>query len=296
MGAIFPAPGNNMTLSISLSREKASRWASLIERILNDETISHTSLESLLGRLVFAQAAVFGRFARAMAKPLYAKFYAPRFSTNITPAIFRNLTWWLSALQNTQSRIIAFDRSLPDWVLYTDAAFDEGPEGARMAALFFRVGVLPPRRPAELLLTGRPSRAEVVYFQHTSVIFGLELAAVVLAISHFRFSLRNKAVTVYVDNNAALSALINGDSSSTAAFPLIAIVWFLSAAFNIALWFERVETHRNIADIPTRSGDLPFSVRGQTLFPRFEEALAFYSSKITTVAPTLEELDVNLAG
>lgn len=62
----------------------------------------------------------------------------------------------------------------------------------------------------------------------------------VLAIFKFRSKLRDRAVTVYIDNTAALAALINGDSSASAAFPLIAILWFLSASHNIAFWFERV--------------------------------------------------------
>ena len=281
LDATFPAPDNRMTLSLSLSVDKAIRWAGLIERILRDNLITHTTLESLLGRLVFAQTAVFGKFARAMLKPLYIKFYAPRYNSRLTPAIIRNLTWWISALRNVQKGVIHFNRSSPDWILYTDAAFDEGPGGARMAAIFFRTSALRPLHPAELLLASKPSPAEVAYFQNTSTIFGLELAAVVLSIFHFRSRLRDNAVTVYIDNTAALAALINGDSSAAAAFPLIAVLWFLSASYNITLWFERVETHRNIADLPTRGVTLPFPVRDCAFFPRLEDAIAFYVRHIT---------------
>ena len=59
---------------------------------------------------------------------------------------------------------------MPDWVLYTDAAFDEGPGCARLAAIFFRADMRPPHHPAELLIDSKPSPAEVSYFQHTSII------------------------------------------------------------------------------------------------------------------------------
>ena len=128
------------------------------------------------------------------------------------------------------------------------------------------------------------------YFQHTSTIFGLELAAVVLALFKFRYKLRDQAITVYIDNTAALAALINGDSSASAAFPSIAILWFISASHNIALWCERVDTHRNIADFPTRGEKLPIPVRETTNFPRFEEEIAYYTKYIAEIAPHTGEL------
>ena len=133
-----------MSLSLSLSPEKASLWAPTIDKIITDGCIAHALLESLIGRLGFAQTAVFGRFARAMLKPLYAKLYAPRYSAALTPALTRNLRWRGATLMNILPRIITFKRNKPDWVLYTDAAFDNGPGGARLAAIFFRAHANPP--------------------------------------------------------------------------------------------------------------------------------------------------------
>ena len=113
-----------------------------------------------------------------------------------------------------------------------------------------------------------------------------------LALFHFRESLRDSAIAIYVDNNAALAAIINGDSSAPAAFPLIAVLWFLAASYNIALWFERVESSKNIADLPTRGVQLPFPVRDSAFFPKLEEALAYYTRNIAHDAPTLQELEL----
>ena len=86
--------------------------------------------------------------------------------------------------------------------------------------------------------------------------------ALVMSVYRFRATLRNRAITIYTDNNAALAALINGDSSPTAAFALVAVFWFLAASYNIAIWLERVETKRNIADLPTRGVTPPLSGKG----------------------------------
>ena len=252
ISAHFPAPTNRMTLTLALTPEKASTWASLIDRFIAEGHISHAQLEALIGRLGFAQTAVFGRFARAMIKPLYTKLYAKRYNSAIAPPLMRNLRWWGATLMNIIPRVVAFDRSNPDWVLYTDAAFDSGPQGARIAALFFRTHKNPPHHIAEVLVTGRPNQEELKFFSQTSTIFGLELIAIVLAVYQARATLRNKAIVIYTDNNSALAALIKGDSTAPAAFSMIALFWFLAATYNIAIWMERVETKRNIADLPTR--------------------------------------------
>ena len=44
---------------------------------------------------------------------------------------------------------------------------------------------------------------------HISTIFGIEVVAIVLAIYRLRATLRNRAIVIYTDNNAALAALIN---------------------------------------------------------------------------------------
>ena len=136
LAASFPAPTNQMTLTLSLSPEKAKRWASLIDYFLQEGAITHAALESLIGKLGFAQSAVFGKFARAMLKPLYIKLYAQRYLPALTPALIRNLRWWRTTLKNILPMTVSPNRSRPDWVLYTDAAFDGGADGARIAAIF----------------------------------------------------------------------------------------------------------------------------------------------------------------
>ena len=141
-----------------------------------------------------------------------------------------------------------------------------------------------------MLLKGQPGEEELKFFSQNSAIFGLELSAIVLAIFRLRTIVRNCSIVIYTDNNAALAALINGDSSSGAAFALIAVFWFLAASYNIAIWLERVETKRNIADLPTRGVEIPFTIRETETSPPLREALSFYTQHIAINAPTLEDL------
>ena len=295
LAARFPAPANHMTLSLSLSPDKARKWASGIETLIREGSVSHMALESLIGRLGFAQSSVFGRFARAMMKPLYTKLYAQRYSATLDPTLIRTLAWWVATLRNILPRVISFERSKPDWVIYTDASFEPGPVGGHIAAIFFRIAPQSAALNAELVLSSQPSVEEISFFASTSTIFGLELSAIVLALFRSRATLRNRAVVIYTDNNAALAALINGDSSSKAAFALIAIFWFIAASYNIAVWLERVDTKRNIADLPTRGVSLPFPFKERANFPLLGEALNFYEQQIAVNAPSLEYLSLPTA-
>ena len=190
-----------------------------------------------------------------------------------------------------QTAYYSFNRSHPDWALYSDAAFEEGADGARMAALLFctRGLGLNPELPAGVLISSNPGPEEVAFFNETSTIFGIELTAAVHAIFHQRERLRNSAVTLYMDNNAALAALINGDSSDKSAFYLVALFWFLSDKYNIAIWIERVESKRNIADLPTRGGvkPPPLSRAHDSPFPKLDDALAYYTKHLAPHAPSL---------
>lgn len=135
----FQQHSNQMSLAISLPRDKAYRWAKLISSVIQEKLIAHATLESLIGRLSFAQTAIFGRFARAMLKPLYAKLYSNRYLPNVSPALERNLRWRPAALLSLTPRLDTQSMTCPDWVIYTDAAFEPGPNGAHIAAVFFQI-------------------------------------------------------------------------------------------------------------------------------------------------------------
>ena len=92
-----------------------------------------------------------------------------------------------------------------------------GHRGERTAAIFFRVAVKPPSNDDDLLFGRWPMGGEGAFFLKKSI-FGLELGAVVLSIYHFRATLRSKSSAIYIDNDAAVAAIINGDASSTSEF------------------------------------------------------------------------------
>ena len=71
----FPCAANGRRLSISLTPGKRKRWPGLITGYLNDGRVAHSFLEKLIGKLLFSQVAVFGKFARTQLRPLYTKLH-----------------------------------------------------------------------------------------------------------------------------------------------------------------------------------------------------------------------------
>ena len=126
-------------------------------------------------------------------------------------------------------------------------------------------------------------------FQATSAIFGLELSAVVLAFFAGRNRIQGKSATCYIDNNAALAAILKGDSSSIDASNLIATLRFIISTYDIAVWFNRVETARNIADLPTRNKPLPFPVAENSAFPPLPDVIEFCNHRIAIRHTTLSQ-------
>ena len=104
--------------------------------------------------------------------------------------------------------------------------------------------------------------------------FGFELSAAAGAILSLESRLPNRSVAIYLDNNAALSALICGDSAAPVAANLIALLWHIVAHRNISIWFERVTPTANIADLPSRRKPLPFTHRSALPLPAVGASLA----------------------
>ena len=67
-----------------------------------------------------------------------------------------------------------------------------------------------------------------------------------------------ESVAIYVDNNCAISALVKGSAKSEVLDKLVQMFWFYVQKFEITVWLRRVQSTRNIADLPTRNIAPPF--------------------------------------
>ena len=86
----------------------------------------------------------------------------------------------------------------------------------------------------------------------------VEAFAAVLLIDQYREMLAGRKLTLYIDADAVLAALVKGYSSREDICELIGVFWNLCAKYSVAVYLERVPTDANPADGPSRGwcGDL----------------------------------------
>ena len=158
--------------------------------------------------------------------------------------IFR---WWISVLHTVSPRLVASPNAQTDLVVYTDAA----TSSQIIAALSFTGGPGGHRRIIDAFASKVPDLRQQ-QFRDSNMIFGFELLTPVAFLWTNRLKLTGKRIIIFIDNSAALSALIRGDSTHPMAAALTAAFWHTAHKYNICVWLGRVSSKLNIADLPTR--------------------------------------------
>ena len=226
----------------SLPKAKARKIIDEIQHILKTNVLSPAQAAKLRGKLGFAQSLLFGRFGRAMLKPITERQYsvvrrrAP-LRTNLRVA----LTWWVSALKNPKPRTVPL-RPVRPCVVYTDAC----GEGHLGAVLCSPLGV-----------TAHGHAPLWMHEQAGAGIYEWELLAALLGLCLVIQYTRHTPVLLFVDNKAAQSALISGSGASDLANQICAAFWALAASAGINVWVEWVSSKLNIADSPSRACNVP---------------------------------------
>ena len=79
-----------------------------------------------------------------------------------------------------------------------------------------------------------------------------ELLPVLASLNLWKREVAQKAITVYIDNEAARYGLIKGSSATRDSAWLINEIWTTAADLEVDLWIERVPSASNCADGPSR--------------------------------------------
>ena len=243
----FPSRGNGHCLSISLPPEKRRRWSALIAGYLRDGRIVRSSLDKLIGKLLFSQTSVFGKFPRTQLRPLYQKLNRRVYNAHLSPYERSVFSWWQSVIADFTPRLAVPRPIRPHWIIYTDSATTP----PRLCDLLFDGATSSPS--LHLLCSSRATVTWTYLFRWTRLIFGLELLAIVLFFEDHAPFLRGKCCWVYLDSNNSLAALVSGDSNTDVIAVLVARFWQLVQARDICVWFSRVRSKINPSDLPTRN-------------------------------------------
>ena len=246
-----------------MHQEKIAKRANIIEEVLVLGHIQHKPLEKLIGKLVYAQTSVFGRFGRAMLKPLYTKLRAHPYTEVISPCEAGVPEWWAASIRSSVPRAVELHPTTPDVIIYTDAATST----RILAAVAIEPSTYSALGSFSALLSEVADPVWETIFCETTLIYGLELLAVVATIFALKDFLRGKNVTFYVDNPNTKDAMVKGFSLTKVINILIQIFWAFAQSSGARFWFEQVPSNRNIADLPTRLEKLPAKTEFSSSFP-----------------------------
>ena len=218
--------------------------------------ISHGELESLIGRLSFSQTSIFGRIGRSMLAPLYIKLKTRYYHPLISPAEMNLLSWWTTTLADMGPRVVRPRTNMAELVIFTDAA----TKTMTIAAVTVTRTTFKRDESISLVQDSVVGKYWEATFDKTSLIYGLEMLALLARLWGPNPDLVGKAIIFHIDNKNAFEAIIKNNARPSVITATTHLIWHRIRQLGITAWFEWVPSNRNIADLPTRSVQLPFTV------------------------------------
>ncbi|KAJ9438887.1 hypothetical protein DIPPA_32504 [Diplonema papillatum] len=246
LGLIFLIDGDGV--HVSLSEPRKEKLVFVLKGVLARDSLAPGEAASLAGKLGFASSSLFGKVGRVPLQPLFRRANAS--STYRDFKLGRelrvSLQWWVDVLR---SEVRVFQKSIPlhpvspdtgtRCVLFTDAC----PRGLGAVLVVLMEGVV---SSVEYYSCPVPARAVGL------PIHALEFAAVSVAFGLWFKEMAGVQVSVWVDNNVVLASLVQGQSRARMLLAPVHRLWQDIARAKARVWFERVSSEMNIADLPSR--------------------------------------------
>ena len=251
-----------MLLRITLPQDKITRWPQIALDHATSGQATHKELEKLIGELSFAQTSVFGRFGRALLKPLHGKLKERPYSEQLSDRERDILMWWAQSLRETIPRAISTKPTNREFIIYTDAATST----KAVAALLLEVEEFDSGPCFEELRADASEPGWETTFINTTYIYGLEMIAIAATVLVLGERLRGKNVTFYIDSSNCRDALVRGKTDTKVIDNLVKLFWAHIQRLGINAWFEVIPSGLNPADAPTRDSPSPIKVKKSRSF------------------------------
>ena len=237
------------SVTISNVESRVRELTTTIDDLLAKGSMTTAEMRALRGRLVFAEAQIFGRLASVHMKRL-SRLESLVGEVAIDQELGESLMFLKDrVITGGPRRVLASAGRV--FHLYTDACFEESVGGVG-GVLYDRNGVMlsffSEQLPAGLVDLLNPC-------QKQNLIFELEALAVLMGVSSLLDPLAIQPcdrIVIFIDNNSVLARLISG-SVGTGVDRLIfegILLWEFTVC--AVTWFERVASHANVADEPSR--------------------------------------------
>ena len=223
-------------------------------------------LPSLKGKLLYAAGHVFGKCAR-IATPLIRHYKSFGSKSADFESLCRAIRLAIGTLKEAGPRRISLWSEQPPIVIFSDGAHESDlvTRGAVVVdqATGFKE-VFGDRVPDDVVTGWRQSgRRQLIFFA--------ELFPVLVAKRTWADRLRNRRVLLFVDNQAAKSALIRGYSPLVDASKVLADIFELDVRLGCLTWVCWVPSKSNVADAASRLEFESYAGIFKRVTPRYAE-------------------------
>ena len=218
--------------------------SSVISSVIEGRRLPRADALRLRGRLQFASGQLFVRLAKKALSIVNGHAYSSKNAT-LDAETISALRLYLSRLESQRPR--AVHRSISQvFFIFTDACFE--PDSSSVKA---GIGAVLADASAKVAL-GDVLVNDINKSQRKTVIFELELFAILCAVIGWKQFVTSCAMVVNTDNDAVRDCLISCSMSSSNARPIPDLCLKVEFESSFNAWMSRVPTDSNIADAPSR--------------------------------------------
>ena len=135
------------------------------------------------------------------------------------------------------------------WHIYTDACLESDRQAGIGGVLVDESGLL--KKHFRTFLTDDQTD-QLDRLDHSTIIAELEILAVWVGLTLFHDDIVDNDLAFFWENTAVLSSLISGRASNDVMRTILGKIFEWEDSHGMNIWYERVESHANIADGPSR--------------------------------------------
>ncbi|CAE7245188.1 unnamed protein product [Symbiodinium sp. CCMP2592] len=233
------------TLKVENKAGRLEKIAELLRTVAQGGAVTRSDVASLRGLINFAGGLIMGfelkPTSRMLSRALSGPFQGSTLELRLACALALDVI-----AQCRPKRCPA--TILPPIVLYTDGAFEKG-RGTWGAVL---VDACTGSRWVFGGEVYHPLMGHWGKEAGTQVICQVEAYALAITLFGIRGVLKGRSVLAWIDNNACLYGFVKRYSPSASMMRLISLVALMESSMEALLWFERVPSKSNPADLPSR--------------------------------------------
>lgn len=263
LGVSIDIVGNEVR--VQLSEEKREKWRRELEEVLLADRLNSSRALKIAGKLSFAAVYSFMGIGRTMLWSVFREHYDPSRCRGLSVDLREALSWWVNALSSGFPRTIVLGQPMEVVEMFCDARSSPPRLSAVVCAGGYRG--FTDWEPDELTMRQFEKRRD-------GQITSLELLAVALGLATFSSRFTGRMVRVWVDNTGCEHMTRRQSGRSKDHNDLVRAMWMSALRNRHGLWVERVGTHDNIADDPSREDYASMQVLGaEWVMPFLEPAL-----------------------